>query len=124
MKLAVVGSRNFDDYAWMERCLFSVVRAEELEAVVSGGARGADALAERFAASHGVPLVVVPADWKKFGRSAGPVRNAEIVRLADIVVAFWDGRSPGTRDTRARARLAGRRVIIFPCCPEEGDGTR
>ena len=123
MKLAVVGSRNFDDYAWMEQCIFSFVRAEDLEAVVSGGARGADALAERFAASHGVPLVVVPADWKKFGRSAGPVRNSEIVRPADGGVAFWDGCSPGTRDTLARARLAGRRVMIFPCSPENGNGT-
>lgn len=122
MKLAVVGSRDFNDYAWLEQCLSSVVRDENIEAVVSGGARGADALAERFAEAHDIPLIVVPADWKKFGRSAGPRRNTEIVRLADVVVAFWDGSSRGTRDTLTQARQFGRRVMIFPCRSAQATG--
>ena len=88
MKLAVVGSRSFQDYAWLEHCLLRVFRVEELEAVISGGARGADSLAARFAASHGVPLIVVPADWKRYGRKAGPIRNTEIVARADALAAF------------------------------------
>ena len=115
MKLAVVGSRDFQDYAWLEHCLLRVFRVEELEAVISGGARGADGLAARFAAAHQLPLVVIPADWKRYGRKAGPIRNTEIVARADAVVAFWDGRSPGTRDTITKARNAGLRVEVFFC---------
>lgn len=115
MKLAVVGSRDFQDYAWLEHCLLRVFRVEELEAVISGGARGADGLAARFAAAHQLPLVVIPADWKHYGRKAGPIRNTEIVARADAVAAFWDGRSPGTRDTITKARNAGLRVEVFFC---------
>ena len=115
MKLAVVGSRSFQDYAWLEHCLLRVFRVEELEAVISGGARGADSLAARFAASHGVPLIVGPADWKRYGRKAGPIRNTEIVARADALAAFWDGTSRGTQDTIAKARNAGLRVEVFFC---------
>ena len=76
MKLAVVGSRSFQDYAWLEHCLLRVFRVEELEAVISGGARGADSLAARFAASHGVPLIVVPADGK-----AGQMEDVPVLPL-------------------------------------------
>lgn len=115
MKLAVIGSRDFVDYARMEQCLLRNFRVEEIEVVISGGARGADTLAARFAGRHGLPLEIVPADWKTHGRKAGPVRNAEIVERADVLVAFWDGLSRGTRDSITRARMAGKRVMIFPC---------
>ncbi len=115
MKLAVIGSRDFADYALLERSLLRNFRVEEIETVISGGARGADALAARFAGRYGLPLEVIPADWKKHGRKAGPVRNAEIVERADVLVAFWDGLSRGTRDSITRARLAGKRVMVFPC---------
>lgn len=115
MKLAVVGSRNFLDYSWLEHCLLKNFSVEDIEAVVSGGARGADALAARFADVYNLPLLVLPADWKKHGRMAGPLRNTEIVRCADTVVAFWDGASRGTRDAIEKARLAGKQVMIFPC---------
>lgn len=114
MKLAIVGSRKFSDYAWMEQCLLRRFSVEDIEAVISGGARGTDSLAARFAGEHHLPLVVVPADWKRYGRKAGPLRNAEIVSRADTVAAFWDGLSRGTRDAIARARLAGKRVEVFP----------
>lgn len=122
MKLAVVGSRDFQDYAWLEHCLLRVFRVEELEAVISGGARGADGLAARFAATHVIPLVVIAADWKRYGRKAGPIRNTEIVARADAVAAFWDGKSPGTRDTITKARNAGLRVEVFFCGRGSAEG--
>lgn len=115
MKLAIVGSRTFLDYTWMEQCLLRSFRLADIEAVISGGARGADAMAVRFAASHGLPLVVVQADWESHGKKAGPLRNTEIVQQADAVAAFWDGRSAGTRDTIAKARASGKRLVIYPC---------
>lgn len=119
MKLAVTGSRTFNDYAWLERCLLRSFCVGEIEAVVTGGARGADALAARFARKHGIPLFELGADWERWGRKAGPIRNSSIVREADALAAFWDGVSPGTRDTVAKARRAGLRVEVYPCVPEE-----
>ncbi len=115
MKLAVVGSRDFHDYAWLERCLLSCIDIASIKEVISGGARGADSLAERFAAVHGLSFSVIPADWKKYGKRAGPLRNTEIVRQADMVIAFWDGSSRGTRNTIDKALRAGKSVRIFSC---------
>ena len=115
MKLAIVGSRDFLDYPWMEHCLLQTFRVEDIETIVSGGARGADSLAERFAARQGLPIVVIPAEWNKYGRRAGPLRNTEIVNSVDALAAFWDGVSRGTRDVIGKARAAGRFVTVFPC---------
>jgi hypothetical protein len=117
MKLAIVGSRDFYDYFWMERCLLEHFPLDDIETIITGGARGADALAERFAREHGLPLRVFPADWKTHGLKAGPLRNTEIVRHADAVAAFWDGASRGTGDTVGKARAAGRYVAVFPLSP-------
>ena len=117
MKLAVIGSRSFSSYEWLEQCLLRSFRVADIEAVISGGARGADALAARFASCHDIPLVILRADWKSHGKKAGPIRNSEIVAQADAVAAFWDGSSAGTRDTIAKARAAGRRVFVFPLAP-------
>lgn len=114
MKLAVVGSRDFLDYGWMEQCLLRAFDMGDVEAVISGGARGADSLAARFAREHGLPLIVFHADWERHGRRAGPIRNSEIVRNADVLAAFWDGASRGTGDAVAKARAAGKEVHIFP----------
>lgn len=118
MKLAVIGSRSFCNYEWLEQCLLGSFRVSEIEAIISGGARGADALAARFAWSHGLPLVTFRADWETHGRKAGPLRNSEIAAQADVLAAFWDGSSAGTRDTIAKARTAGKRVLIFPLAPD------
>jgi hypothetical protein len=122
MKLAVTGSRTFCDYAWLEQCLLRSFRVQDIEAVVSGGARGADALAARFARRHSIPLVEIKADWERHGRKAGPMRNSEIIREADVLAAFWDGSSAGTRDTLAKARRAGLNVVVYPCSPGPLEG--
>jgi hypothetical protein len=64
---------------------------------VSGGARGADQLAEKYSSQIGIPIKVFPADWDKYGRSAGPRRNEQIVEYCDRLIAFWDGKSKGTQ---------------------------
>ena len=117
MRLAIVGSRTFCDYGWMEQCLLRSFSVADIELVISGGARGADSLAARFAYRYRLPFKVIQADWETYGRKAGPMRNTEIVRQADALAAFWDGRSAGTRDTIAKARAAGIRIVICPCEP-------
>jgi len=97
MKIAIVGSRDFELYDKLVEYIKSKIDVSEITVVVSGGAKGADTLAERFAKENNIPLTVVLPDWKKHGRAAGPLRNKIIVDIADIVFAFWDGKSKGTK---------------------------
>ncbi len=96
LKLGVVGSRTFDDYALLEQTLNEML---PIALIVSGGAKGADELAERYAEHNNIPCVVCPAEWSKYGRAAGPIRNKDIVSRVNRVVAFWDGESRGTMST-------------------------
>ena len=102
-RIAVIGSRDFADYAR----LVAVLEPHLPAVLVSGGAKGADALAERLANDRGLTIDVIPADWQRYGRGAGPVRNRQIVESADLVVAFWDGKSRGTRSALAHAEKVG-----------------
>lgn len=97
IRFAVVGGRDFSDFEKMCRELDRY--RSVVSTVVSGGARGADTLAERWAKSRGVPTEVYPADWERHGKSAGFIRNKLIVDNADAVLAFWDGQSRGTKMT-------------------------
>lgn len=96
-KLIVAGSRTFNDYELLSRTLFAY--AEDIDAdvsIVSGMARGADALAVKFAKEHNVKLYEYPADWGKYGKRAGYVRNEQMGNDSDELLAFWDGHSRGT----------------------------
>jgi hypothetical protein len=115
MKLAVIGSRSFKDYDLLKACLKGLAISE----IVSGGAAGADRLAERYAAEHKIPIRVFTANWEKFGRAAGPIRNKEIVDYADKVIAFWDGRSPGTRRSIRLAERAGKLLAVNAICDDK-----
>lgn len=99
IKVIVAGSRGFDDYKRLKIELDLVLRRykpEEIE-IVSGTARGADRLGERYAAERGCSVKAMPADWDRFGKSAGYRRNADMAKYADACVVFWDGKSPGTK---------------------------
>jgi len=97
LRVAVVGGRDFKDEQQLKNVL------DELNPrptqIISGGAKGADTLAKKYADSNNIICTVVPARWELYGRAAGPIRNKEIVRLSDMVVAFWDGKSRGTKNT-------------------------
>jgi hypothetical protein len=81
--------------------------------IISGGARGADALGERFAHEHGLSVSVMKADWDLFGKSAGYRRNQEMAEIADALIAFWDGRSRGTKHMIDIARKRGLSVSVI-----------
>lgn len=94
-RVIIAGSRNFNDYATLERAI-----AESgwmFSEIVSGHARGVDQLGERYAAYHGIPLRVFPADWERYGRAAGHRRNQAMAHYADALLALWDGHSAGTK---------------------------
>ena len=104
IRVAVVGSRNFSSYNFAKK-EFDYIRDEyqsknkEFSLIVSGGASsGGDLYAERISAEERIPKRIYKADWDYFGKKAGMYRNPSIVLNADVVIAFWDGKSSGTKN--------------------------
>lgn len=108
-RIAIVGSRDYPDMGQVRDFVLSL---SPDTVVVSGGARGVDTVAERAANEIGLETVIFHADWDTYGKSAGYIRNKELVRYADEVVAFWDGQSKGTRHTVTLAEHVGKPLII------------
>lgn len=98
-RVIIAGSRDFQDYpllvSTMDRLLANV---KEDVVVVCGKARGADSLGEQYARERGYQILEYPADWKTYGKAAGCIRNEEMAKNADALVAFWDGKSCGTEN--------------------------
>lgn len=114
LKCAIVGGRDFDDYGFMKKVLDGQFdNLSFVESIVSGGAKGADTLAERYAKEIGRPMVVFKPDYKSYGRGAALVRNTQIIEYADVVYAFWDGRSKGTRDAINKAKKMGKILHVI-----------
>ena len=108
MKLAVVGSRDFSN----ERLMDEELRKHmPLTQVISGGARGADSLAEQWARHNGIDVQVFYPDHKKHKRPYHH-RNRLICEACDTLIAFWNGHSTGTRYTIGYARQIGKPVIV------------
>jgi hypothetical protein len=99
MKLAIVGTRTFNNYDAFTREVERILSERKLtpSVVVSGGSPGADTLAERYAKEKNLALEVYKPDWKHKG--AGKERNKRIVESADFMIAFWDFESKGTHHT-------------------------
>ncbi len=91
MKVAVVGSRGLS-ISNLEAYL-----PEDTTEIISGGARGVDTSARNYAISHGLKLTEFLPDYEAYGRSAPLKRNITIIENADLVIAFWDGKSHGTK---------------------------
>ena len=125
MRVLVVGSRSFSDYELLKATLDKLLPHTDIE-VVSGGAKGADSLAERYAKEKGYILKIFPADWNKYGKRAGYIRNAEMheyISKSDerICIAFWDGESKGTQHNFDLAKRYGNHLEIvnykeLKCC--------
>lgn len=119
----IVGSRGYTDYAsFKAKCDALLADKIDIE-IVSGGASGTDAMAERYARERGYSLQIFPADWSRYGKRAGYVRNREMHSYISIhadrgVIAFWDGTSRGTAQSFALAREFDNplRVIRIDSC--------
>lgn len=97
-RVVVAGSRNFGDYERLSAELDKFLVGKKNVVIVSGTARGADRMGEQYAAEHGYKIDQFPAEWGKYHQGAGPIRNLQMVKTADAVVAFWDNESSGTRN--------------------------
>jgi len=109
MKIAIIGSRTFNDYEKVKKVLDTFPK---IDLIVSGGAKGADYLGELYAYHNNIPKKIFYPEWDKYGKSAGFKRNKDIVDNADIIVAFWDGISNGTKNSINLAKKYNKKVII------------
>lgn len=97
LKVIIAGSRTFNDYKFFEKEL-NIRIPPFIEEIVSGDAKGPDKFAIKWAEEHGYPVKHFPAQWDKYGKAAGMIRNHEMGNYADSLIAFWDGKSHGTKD--------------------------
>ena len=95
MKIAIIGSRNFTNYKLLQEILEQY--KPKITLVVSGAAKGADSLGEKWALENNIQTLIFPADWNQYGKRAGFIRNEDIIKNCDCCVAFWDGESKGTK---------------------------
>lgn len=99
MKTIIAGCRDFTDIHLLKKQLdYYREHTNSITEIVSGGATGADAMGEAYALLNGIPIKGFPANWSKHGKAAGPIRNKEMAEYADCLIAFWDGKSRGTKN--------------------------
>lgn len=122
-KVAVIGSRKFEDYDLLKKELDKIYN---ISCIVSGGASGADSLAENYAEENNIETLIYKADWNdmsepcvvgknpygEYNKLAGFKRNTQIVEDADLIVAFWDGISKGTKDSIDKAKKLNKKIIV------------
>ncbi len=110
----IVGSRTFTNFRLFQSVMWRLRSADgNITRLVSGGASGADTLAQRYSMVYNIPIKVFYPDWKTYGKAAGPIRNKLIVQASDFVVAFWDHVSRGTLSSINLAKSFGKPIHII-----------
>lgn len=126
IRLIVAGSRDFDDYKIVKNVMEGYVNSwismydcnrNDIE-IISGGCRGVDLLGEKYAKEFNHPLKVFTAEWGKYGKAAGPIRNKIMAEYAAeyknaFLIAFWDGLSNGTKNMVSQAEKYGLHIITY-----------
>ena len=116
IKIAVGGCRDYNDFDFICKSLdeyLSNYESDDTIIILSGHCSGVDSAAEQYASLKGFETIIFPAEWKKYGRAAGPVRNKQMVESSDIVIAFWDEKSKGTKSLINLAKKAGKTLIVY-----------
>lgn len=114
-KLGVVGCQTITDYEAFKVVMSRVMQLSEwcFQTIVTGGSKGVDTMAERIAKESGLAVIVHKPDWKAYGKGAGIKRNEYIVADSDLVIAFWDGESKGTKNSIERAKMAHKSLLVM-----------
>lgn len=126
IRLIIAGSRDFNDYVLLEKevdqWLYREITVNHYPdltkeiaviEIVSGGARGADRLGEKYAKKNNLPIKIFEADWEKYKKSAGYIRNEEMAKYGNYAIIFNIGRSPGSvhMENLAKKYKLGLKVI-------------
>jgi len=110
MRVAVVGSRTFNNEVMLCNELQKISSITE---IVSGGAKGADSLAENYAEKNNIPKKLFLPNWKQHGKIAGVVRNWEIINYSDFILIFWDGKSKGSLDVINKCKMKNKKHLVI-----------
>lgn len=112
--MAIIGSRSFNNYSYAKKEILNIIQNNNLSVtkIISGGANGADKIAEIFAKNFNIPIEVITPDWSK-GKQAGIIRNTNIIKKSDYIVAFWDEKSKGTLDSINKAKKFNKNLSII-----------
>ena len=121
MRIVVSGGRDITDKKTVEKVLSGEIAVKDV--VITGGCSGVDKIAHDYARRYFADTEVHKADWDKHGKAAGPIRNAKMMEDADLLIAFWDGRSKGTRSAIDEARKLGVETHIHYIKPPKGGNT-
>lgn len=115
MKVAIIGSREFTDYELLKKKCDCILKNIQCPTIISGGARGTDNLAERYARERKFPVIIHKPNWDLDGKSAGMKRNIAILKDCTHVIAFWNGISPGTEHMIRYSKIYRRvlRIVII-----------
>jgi hypothetical protein len=115
-KLIIAGSREFNNYSFLKDKIDFLLKnvVEDVE-IVSGAARGADTLGEQYARENNLNVKLFPADWKKYGNSAGFIRNEEMANYANACVVFWMNNSKGTKHMIDLSQKHNLKLRIYKC---------
>lgn len=113
-KIAVIGSRTFSNYPQFCKIMHKLISSYDNQVeLISGGADGADSMAKQFSEEFYINIDVFPAEWDKYGKSAGYRRNHTIWENSDIGIAFWDGKSKGTAHSFDIAKSQKKTLYVF-----------
>ena len=117
-KVIIAGGRDFDDYKYMSSELTELFENSAYFKgitikIISGMANGADSLAIRYADENKLTKILFPANWKVYPRIAGFLRNNDMLSIATHLIAFWDGKSSGTKHMIEIAQMKGIPVWVF-----------
>ena len=127
IKIIIAGSRTYNDYSTVSNIVDHILRTKlykkgykpsDIE-IVCGMANGADTLGEHYANSNGFAIHYFPAEWDKYGKSAGYIRNKQMAEYASYrkgygaLIAFWDGNSKGTKHMIDLAKEYGMKVFVY-----------
>ncbi|MEE0945525.1 MAG: DUF2493 domain-containing protein [Acutalibacteraceae bacterium] len=114
-RVVIAGCRDYSNYkeakVYIDFCLSNIRKQYDI-VILSGCASGADAIGERYAKENGFKVEKYPADWERYGKSAGPKRNKQMAEITDYVICFWDGESRGTRSMIEFAKQYGKPVKV------------
>ncbi len=118
--LAIIGSRSFNNYSYAKSEILKIIQRNKIAItkIISGGASGADKIAEIFASKFNIPIEVIVPDWES-NKNAGVIRNTDIIKKSDYVIAFWDGKSKGTLDSINKAKRFNKKLFIINVSPEQ-----
>jgi len=120
--LAIIGSRTFDNYSYAKIEILDIIQKNNIQVtkIISGGATGADKIAEIFASEFNIPIEIIKPTWN-LGKHAGLIRNTDIIKQSDYVIAFWNVESKGTLDSINKAKKLNKKLFIVKISSDDNN---